>query len=183
MSFSRPRSFLQLVLLGFVLVTLPLIIAIINAILSVDRLAAQSEQAVLAAAEITRHSQDIVEQLIDMERKARQYDVLGDVALFVAYKTAHEQFVSMTSDLGRLPLDEKQQQDFQILIATEREVFQALGGASGPEIGPEKKRFARRGREKTRHLQDTSGYRSGFSKISVVDAICRVDSQSERMDG
>jgi hypothetical protein len=48
MSFSRPRSFLQLVLLGFVLVTLPLIIAIINAILSVDRLADQSEQAVLA---------------------------------------------------------------------------------------------------------------------------------------
>ena len=51
MSFSRPRSFLQLVLLGFALVALPLIIAIINAILAVDRLADRSEQAVLEAAE------------------------------------------------------------------------------------------------------------------------------------
>jgi two-component system sensor histidine kinase GlrK len=139
MSVSRPRSFLQLVLLGFALVTLPLIIAIINAILSVDRLADQSEQAVLAAAEITKRSQDIVEHLIDMERKARQYDVLGDAALFVAYQTAHEQFVSMTSDLGRLPLDDKQQQDLQVLIEEELSVFQALGGASGPDdVGTEK---------------------------------------------
>lgn len=138
MSFSRPHSFLQLVLLGFVLVTLPLIIAIINATLSVDRLADQSEQAVLVGAEITKYSQDIVEHLIDMERKARQYHVLDDAALFVAYKTAHEQFVSMTSDLGRLPLDDKQQQDLQILIETELTVFQVLGGASGPDVGTEK---------------------------------------------
>ncbi len=138
MSFSRPRSFLQLVLLGFVLVTLPLIIAVINATLSVDRLADQSEQAVLAAAEVTKHSQDIVEHLIDMERMARQYHVLDDAALFVAYKTAHEQFVSMTSDLGRLPLDDYQQRQLQILIEHELLVFQSLEGASGPVVGTEK---------------------------------------------
>ena len=139
MSFSRPRSFLQLVLLGFALVTLPLIIAIINAILAVDRLADRSEQAVLEAADITKHSQDIVEHLIDMERMARQYDVLGDAVLFVAYKTAHEQFVSMTSTLGLLPLDDKQQQDLQILIEMELAVFHALGGASGSDdVGTEK---------------------------------------------
>ena len=190
MSFSRPRSFLQLVLLGFVLVTLPLIIAIINAILSVDRLAAQSEQAVLAAAEITRHSQDIVEQLIDMERKARQYDVLGDVALFVAYKTAHEQFVSMTSDLGRLPLDEKQQQDFQILIATEREVFQALGGASGPEIGPEKSALqeeAEKKRDTSKTPLDTEAALAKFQSLTQFAVSIRkvsewmVDRQAESM--
>jgi len=135
MSFSRPRSFLILVLLGFALVTLPLIIAIINATLSVDRLADQSEQAVLAAAAITKRSQDVTELLTDMERMARQYQVLGDAALFVAYQTAHEQFVSMTSDLGLLPLDDKQQQDLQILIETELSVFQVLGGASGPDVG------------------------------------------------
>jgi two-component system sensor histidine kinase GlrK len=138
MVFSRPHSFLQLVLLGFALVTLPLIIAIINATLSVGRLADQSEQAVLAAAEITKHSQEIVEHLIDMERMARQYHVLNDAALFVTYKTAHEQFTTMTSDLGGLPLDDKQQQDLQILIATELSVFQSLGGASGPDVGAEK---------------------------------------------
>lgn len=138
MSFSRPRSFLQLVLLGFVLVTLPLIIATINATLSVDRLAAQSEQAVLDAAEVTKHSQDIVEHLIDMERKARQYHVLDDAALFVAYKTAHEEFISMTSALGPLLLDDYQQRQLQILIEQERFVFQALGGSSEAEAGTEK---------------------------------------------
>jgi hypothetical protein len=105
-----------------------------------------------------------------MERKARQYDVLGDAALFVAYKTAHEQFVSMTLDLGRLPLDEKQQQDFQILIETEREVFQVLGGASGPEVGGEKSASQEDGEKK----KDTS-----TSKLNTAAALAKFQSLTQ----
>ncbi|ETX08972.1 MAG: hypothetical protein ETSY2_02240 [Candidatus Entotheonella gemina] len=170
MSFSRPRSFLQLVLLGFVLVTLPLIIAIINATLSVDRLADQSEQAVLAAAEITKHSQDIGEHLFDMERKARQYYVLDDAALFVAYKTAHEQFISMTSDLGRLSLNDKQLRDLQILIEHELMIFQALGGFSGPDVGIEKSAS----QEDADAKADTSG-----NKLSTEEALEKFQSLTQ----
>ncbi len=130
MSFSRPRSFLQLVLIGFVLVMLPLIVATINATLSVDRLANQSQQAVQNAAQVTKLSEEIAEHLIHMERAARQYNVLGDADLFVAYRTAHEQFALMTSGLARLPLNDYQQRQLQILIEKESFVFQSLRGSA-----------------------------------------------------
>ncbi len=139
MSFSRPRSFLQLVLLGFVLVMLPLIIATINATLSVDRLATQSQQAVQNAAQVTKSSEEIAEHLIHMERIARQYHVLGDADLFVAYRTAHEQFALMTSDLARLPLNDYQQRQLQILIEKESSVFQSLRGSAREDVEAAKK--------------------------------------------
>lgn len=130
MSFSRPRSFLQLVLIGFVLVMLPLIIATINAALSVDRLANQSQQAVQNSAQVTKHSEELAEHLVHMERAARQYHVLGDADLFVVYRTAHEQVALMTSDLVRLPLNDYQQRQLQILIEKESFVFQSLRGSA-----------------------------------------------------
>lgn len=134
MSFSRPRSFLQLVLLGFVLVMLPLMIATINATLSVDRLASQSQIAVQNAALVTKHSEEIAEHLIHMERAARQYHVLGDADLFVAYRTAHEQFALMTSDLARLPLDKYQHRQLQTLIEKESFVYESLRGSVREEV-------------------------------------------------
>ncbi len=147
MSFSRPRSFLQLVLLGFVLVMLPLIIATINATLSVDRLANQSQQAVQNAAQVTKHSEEIAEHLIHMERAARQYHVLGDADLFVAYRTAHEQFALMTSDLARLPLNDYQQRQLQILIEKESFVFESLRGSTQEDEGTDNKGSAPQNKE------------------------------------
>src|SRR5687768_10067459 len=105
MPIGRPRSFLQLVLLGFALVTLPLTMVTIHAILGVDRLAAQSQQVVRNAVQAAQNSRELVEQIINMERHVRQYQVLGDKALFDAYATGHYSVVELTSDLARLPLD------------------------------------------------------------------------------
>ncbi len=126
MSVFRPRSFLQLVLLGFVLVTLPLIIATINAAFSVGRLADQSQQAVHDAVQVTQSSRMLVEHLINQERYARQYHVLGDVSLFDTYITAHQHLVSLTSDMARLPLDDYQQRQLDILIRKENDLFEKL---------------------------------------------------------
>ncbi len=126
MSVSCPRSFLQLVLLGFALVTLPLIIAIIHATLAVGRLADQSQQTVHNAVQVTHSSLTLVEHLIGMERHARQYHVLGDAALFDAYDSAHQDFVLLTSTMARLPLDEYQQGQLEILIEEEHKVFDTL---------------------------------------------------------
>ena len=101
MSVFRPRSFLQLVLLGFVLVTLPLIIATIHTTWTVGRLADQSQQAVRDAVQVTQSSRLLLEHIIDTERYARQYHVLDDAGLFDAYATAHQRLVSLTSDMSR----------------------------------------------------------------------------------
>ncbi len=60
MSVYRPKSFLQLVLLGFALVTLPLIVAIVHATIYVGRLADQSQQAVHRAVQVTQSSRMLI---------------------------------------------------------------------------------------------------------------------------
>ncbi|HEY7711613.1 MAG TPA: histidine kinase, partial [Candidatus Entotheonella sp.] len=138
MSAFRPRSFLQLVLLGFALVTLPLIIATINATLSVGHLADQSQQAVQDAVQVTQSSRLLVEHLIDTERYARQYHVLGDASLFDTYATAHQHLASLTSDMSRLPLNDYQQRQLNILIAKEHAVFETLKEYARKSVESEK---------------------------------------------
>ena len=67
-----PKSFLKLILLGFALVGLPLIIALINSAFSIDRLADQSRKAVYQAAQIAHSSRALADEIAAMERAVRQ---------------------------------------------------------------------------------------------------------------
>lgn len=135
MSVGRPRSFLQLVLLGFALVTLPLIIVTVTATLSVDRLTLQSQQTVYDSVQVTQTSRMLVEQLTDMERHVRQYQVLNDPELFTTYATAHEDLLTLTAKLASLPLNEYQQRQLTILISKEHELFAAITGQADQPSG------------------------------------------------
>ena len=78
---ARPRSLTGLLLIGFTLVTVPLIVAAIGATMQMRRLVQQSETLVLHGMEATRHSQELFRETTAMERTARLYQVLGDVKL------------------------------------------------------------------------------------------------------
>ena len=79
--FWTPRSFSGLVLIGFFFVSLPLIAALVLAQLSIDRLSRRSTQAVYHSATVAEGSRVLVQQLVALERKARQYQVLDDPQL------------------------------------------------------------------------------------------------------
>ena len=64
----NPKSFLKLILLGFTLVGLPLIVALINSAISIDRLADQSRKAVYQAVQITLASHALTNEINLMER-------------------------------------------------------------------------------------------------------------------
>ena len=76
----NPSSFLKLILLGFALVGLPLIIALINSALSIDRLADHSRKAVYQAAQIAHSSRALADEIAAMERAVRQTHILGDTS-------------------------------------------------------------------------------------------------------
>ena len=76
-----PRSFLKFILLGFLLVRLPLVYALAELILSLDRLQVQGQHAVQEAAEAGRASRQLFEQAVTLERVVRQYLILEDPAL------------------------------------------------------------------------------------------------------
>ncbi len=122
-----PRSFLKLLLLGFALVSLPLILALLNATAYVDRLTTRSQAAVDQAAEAARGSRVLMEQVTAMERLARQYLILGDAALLTDYATVRSGFKRTTSDMSLLPLDEFQLHELNRTIDQEQALFEQLG--------------------------------------------------------
>jgi two-component system sensor histidine kinase GlrK len=77
MKFYRPRSLNGLILVGFGLVGLPLLVAVIWALVNLDRLAEQSETLVFVGVAAAENNRLLVEQVGSLERVARQHQVLG----------------------------------------------------------------------------------------------------------
>lgn len=86
-----PTTVLQLVLIAFGVVTLPLAAVVVTAVVQVDRLDERSWKAVVNAEQTTKAAQDLVDLATAMERSARQYLVLGDEALQRRYEDSREQ--------------------------------------------------------------------------------------------
>lgn len=100
-----PRSFLKFILLGFLLVSLPLVYALAELILSLDRLESQGRQEVLQAAQAGRTSRLLYEQATTLERVARQHLILDDTALLDEYARLRGEFRQTTRQLAALPLE------------------------------------------------------------------------------
>ena len=76
MRFPRPRSLNGLILVGFSLVVLPLLLAVVWALLNLDRVAEQSELLVATGVEAAENNRRINERLISLERSSRLFQVL-----------------------------------------------------------------------------------------------------------
>jgi two-component system sensor histidine kinase GlrK len=78
MKFHRPRSLNGLILVGFGLVALPLLVAVIWALVNLDRLAEQSEQLVVTGVSSAENNRQLSQQVGSLERVSRTYLVLRD---------------------------------------------------------------------------------------------------------
>lgn len=124
----RPRSLLTLVLVGFLAVALPLLVAILFASLQVERLAGQSERAVYRTVQLTHGGRNLVDQLIGMERNMRQYLVLKDEARLAAYDKAHAELQGTVTYMLALENDPPARQRLYKLAERERQLFETLRG-------------------------------------------------------
>ncbi len=77
MRIPRPRSLNGLILVGFGLVAAPLLVAVVWALVSLDRLAEQSEQLMQTGVTAAEQNRLLFESLGSFERVARQHHVLG----------------------------------------------------------------------------------------------------------
>ena len=124
-----PRSFLKFILLGFLLVSLPLVYALAELILSLDRLATQSRAEVLQASQAARSSRLLFEQATTLERLARQEIILEDPALLEDYGRMRQEYQQTMQQLSLLPLDPAQVTALRALHDREGELFKLLGSA------------------------------------------------------
>ncbi len=129
-----PRSFLKLILIGFLLVSLPLLYALAELILSLDQLASQAQQEVLQSAQAARASRLLFEQTTTLERIVRQYLILEDSALIDDYGRVRQEFGTTTKQLALLPLERPYLAALERLTDSERHLHQTL---TAPTRGPE----------------------------------------------
>lgn len=123
-----PRSFLGLLLLAFLVVAAPLVIAFYNAAVYVEQLAGQSQSAVSQAARASRGSRLLVEQTTALERVVRQYLILDDEELLGDYVRFRANFKTNTSELSLQPLDELQLRELNSTIDMEQSLYEQLIG-------------------------------------------------------
>jgi two-component system sensor histidine kinase GlrK len=130
MKIKRPRTLLGLVLLGLAFVTLPLLIAIGNAVLKLGQLAGESETVLSNSATATLEGQKLSGLLASMERNARQYQLLQPVAsasdLLTLYDGDQTAFEQSVQTLSSLPKDTGTADQLRKLAAISKDVHRTL---------------------------------------------------------
>jgi two-component system sensor histidine kinase GlrK len=145
MALSKPRSLSGLMLLGFSLVALPLLVAVIIAAVQIRRLAQQSELLVEQGVQATRYNQVLFEQIASMERRARLYQVLRDRELVDVYRDNHQSFGETLDNLGRLSKDLRSDSQLLTLRSESQAIWEALRDAApgSPALAATSQHFTR----------------------------------------
>ncbi len=135
MRISYPRSFLSLLLIGFTIVAAPLVFALFANAVAFDKLAALSEQAVLAAVRVTQASRALASQVAPLERAARQYAVAGEAPFLDAYRADRADFAAALRTLEEMSLSEAQRVETTAIAGIEEEIHARLSRMpSSPEL-------------------------------------------------
>lgn len=91
-------SIKKLTLLGFTLVALPLVLALIYSTTQVNLMSKQSAQAIFSVVALTKVNRELNENQLKLERYASQYIVLKDVELKVDYLAQEAQVLALINN-------------------------------------------------------------------------------------
>jgi two-component system sensor histidine kinase GlrK len=127
-----PRSFSKLLFVGFALIALPLMIALINNAISIDRLGNLSQQAVYQAVQATQISRKLAEVLLAMERAANQMLILSDRSLLDTYRFHRNQFLAAVMEFRSLPFDTEQLSALLEIVGEETTLYTLLEDSNTP---------------------------------------------------
>jgi two-component system sensor histidine kinase GlrK len=103
MRLPYPRSFSSLLLVGFALVTLPLLAGMAYTAVVQERLAAQARQAITLTVKVTRTTRQLAEDISSLQRAAGQFYVLQDPQLRAGMREAHESIQQALLNLRAMP--------------------------------------------------------------------------------
>src|ERR1022692_4366530 len=115
MRLPRPKSLSGLMLIGFTIVAAPLLFAIVNAAVQMNRLANRSEQLVVHGMQGTRNNQRLFEEIGALERTARLYQIIPSAELLEVYAGNQQRLVNTIEELLTLPLYGQSQLDASAL--------------------------------------------------------------------
>ena len=131
MRFLQPNSFPRLLVVGFAMVALPLILALVNNAVSINQFASRSQLAVQQAVQSTQASRRLAELLGALERNARQMAILGDRSLLDAYESNRTAFLKVAAEFAALPFDVEQRVALDEIVRGEAAIHAVLSGSAG----------------------------------------------------
>lgn len=117
--FWRPGSIRQLVLLGLLAVLAPLCIAIFYTVQAIDELSSRNDQVTRGVVSVTRITQLFQFDVLELERRARQYLTVGDESLLELFVRERERLGPQLAEIGKT-LQAAQTPDTQLILAQKR---------------------------------------------------------------
>ena len=126
MELRYPRSFVALLLIGFFIVSLPLVAGLVSNAFSIERLAGQSQKAVYDATLATQNARQLSALTLAMERAARFYAVAGDRDMVDSYKKLRSAFRNLLAQFMALPLAPDMHAGAEAIQSTENAVYASL---------------------------------------------------------
>ena len=129
MRLPRPKSLSGLMLIGFTIVAAPLLFAIVNAAVQMNRLSNRSEQLVVHGMQGTRNNQRMFEEIEALERAARLYQIVPNADLLDAYARNQQRLEQTIDELLSLPLDEKSRADARAMKDDSERIWEELKAA------------------------------------------------------
>lgn len=121
-------SIKKLILLGFTLVALPLVIALVYSTTKVNLMSKQSTEAIFSVVALTKVNRELSEDQLTLERYASQYIVLKDTELKVSYLAQEEKVIAIINDNLTFYNDEKLSQltqEYLLVITVISELLNA----------------------------------------------------------
>ncbi|MCL2296693.1 MAG: HAMP domain-containing histidine kinase [Proteobacteria bacterium] len=167
-----PRSLVKFISLGFFLVSVPLVFALIELNTVLNELTRQSRENVFNSVTVSRLSRQFLEQATTLERLARQYTVLEDRAILNDYVRVREVLTDTQAQLTPL-VSTDENEHFQIAMEEEARLFQIL------------QRF-QNNRENVAQIisgyRDFVAYAQAVQQVAYTMAITSVDQLQETAD-
>lgn len=96
----RPRSLTDLMFIGFALVAVPLLFAVIVSSIKVRDLADESQALVRSGVDSAQYTQQLFQHISSMDRNARLFQLLKDQSLLTYYDTARQAFHTTLSKIA-----------------------------------------------------------------------------------
>ncbi|MCH9693230.1 MAG: HAMP domain-containing histidine kinase [Gammaproteobacteria bacterium] len=127
MKFPRPRSLNGLILVGFAIVALPLLVAVVWGVVNLDRVAEQSEELVSTGIEAADYNRRINEQLNSMERVSRQFQVLKNPDSVQIMRQDLRAFANLITDIAPIVDEADATMLAASLVEEAREIVTTLG--------------------------------------------------------
>src|SRR6185295_8744352 len=131
--FAITRSMLGLIVASFLLVSAPLIAAVVSSFVNVTRLSHQADEALARGVEIAQLSQAVVAEIYGMERNVRQYSVLGDADFLKFYQDRQQRLENTVLRLEELVGVRATTSELIAVRTQSREIYEQVINATKPE--------------------------------------------------